>query len=95
MTTPGTNYGARDVKDNTEKPLLNVGFGTKPLSPPHSLAHHVTAVLVCDAVSPVAAGALVHLALGALEARGADALHAAVGRNRARLGVHAVVVANI
>lgn len=79
----------------TTQQKLNVGSGRKPVSHTHSLAHHVSAVLAGDAVSPVAAGALVHLALGALEARGADALHAAVGRNRARLGVDAVVVADI
>lgn len=61
----------------------------------HSLAHHVTAVLVYDAVSSVTPEALVHLTLGALEAPGTDTLHAPVVGNGARLRVHAVVVANI
>lgn len=95
MSTPGTSHGTRDVKDNAAELLLNAGSGRRLPPHTHSLAHHVAAVLVGDAVSPVAPRALVHLALGALEARGADAFHAAVVGNGARLGVHAVVVANI
>lgn len=61
----------------------------------HSLAHHVPAVLANDAVSPVAPEALVHLTLGALKAPRAHTFHSAIPRNRARLRIHAVVVANI
>lgn len=60
-----------------------------------SLADHVSRLLVNQAGRAVAAQTLVHLALVSLEPGRAHALHAAAAGQRARLGVHAVVVADV
>lgn len=60
-----------------------------------SLADHVSRLLVNKAGRSVTAETLVHLALVSLEPGRAHALHAAAAGQRARPGVHAVVVADV
>lgn len=60
-----------------------------------SLADHVSRLLVNEAGRSVTAETLVHLALVSLEPGRAHALHAAAAGQRARPGVHAVVVADV
>ena len=61
----------------------------------NSLAHHVPSVFGDETRRPVASQTLVHLTLVALKPGGTDALHIATAGQRARLGVHAVVVADV
>jgi hypothetical protein len=59
------------------------------------LAHHVPGVFGDETRRPVASQTLVHLTLVALEPGRTDALHVATAGQRARLGVHAVMVADV
>lgn len=91
----GTSYCVRDLKDSAVKLLLNVRFWAKSAPYTHLLAYYVIVVLVYHAASPMAPDALVHLTLWAFKPHWTDTFHTSIARNRARFGIHAVMVANI
>lgn len=61
----------------------------------NSLAGHVSTLLMEHTGSATAALTLIHIALAALVARRTHTLHMATAGQRAGLGVHAVMVADV